>query len=191
MEKLRNGGMVIMNGRGTNRSETTFTTHEPPLGALEGPNHQVGDNRESIDGGRSGQSMKRDGKISRGGDHLLSDTTRVSIGVQTDPVADSVATPTHTPRRSIFSIGGPNRKDSVISCTDSGIENGNLDVDTRSGDQIQNAEPRPMAECLTIYKSDVSHIWCAKVHVHACGHVYMYMYLYLHVIISTCTCKCM
>ena len=135
-----------MNGRST-RSETAF---KPVSGALEGPTSQ------DISDGRTGQSID---KLSRA-DYPLSQKTSVSVGVQTDPVADDTPTPSRTPRQSMFSIGGggPSRKDSVISCTDSGIENGNLDVDTSSGGHIQSAEPRPTAECLTIYKSDVSHI---------------------------------
>lgn len=136
-----------MNGRSTH-SETAFKSVS---GALEGPTSQ------DISDGRTGQSMRLDDKLTRA-DYPLSQKTSVSVGVQTDPVADDTPTPSRTPRQSMFSIGGrggPSRKDSVISCTDSGIENGNLDVDTSSGGHIQSAEPRPTAECLTIYKSDV------------------------------------
>lgn len=120
---------------------------------LEAPSNQQS-TIENTDGGKIGQAPKIKDKLSRA-DFLLGKSAYVSIGVQTDPLPDDTCT--RTPRQSMFSIGGPSsRKDSVISYPDSGIESGSLDVENRNGELIQTAEPRPVSECLSIFKSDVS-----------------------------------
>ena len=130
-------------------AETTATQKLP----LEAPNNQQS-TIENTDGGKIGQTPKIKDKLSRA-DFLLGKSACVSIGVQTDPLPDD--TTTRTPRQSMFSIGGPSsRKDSVISCPDSGIENGSLDIETRNGELIQTTESRPVSECLSIFRSDVS-----------------------------------
>ena len=150
MEKILNGGMVIRDLR----SETSATRNRP---ALEGPDSQQSMcNQENTDGGKIGQALKIEDKLSRA-DFLLGKPTCVSVGVQTDPLPDGT---TRTPKQSMFSIGAPSsdagRKDSMVSSPDSGIGNGPLDEDTRNGELIQTAEPRPVSECLNIFKSDVS-----------------------------------
>ena len=164
MEKIVNGGLVISSVRDSHT--TTATTHRP---ALEGPHNQSNSNRENTDGGRIGQALRIEDKMSRA-DFLLSRPHCASVGVQTDPLSDSTPSPT-TPSQSMFTIGGAScdgRRYSVISSPDSGIENGSLDVDTRNGELIQSAEPRSISECLGIFKSDVSCIHCTT-HVHCLG----------------------
>ena len=149
MEKILNGGLVI---RDTTRTETNGTQKLP----LEAPNNRQG--RTGSDSGDMmiGQVPKIEDKLSRG-DFLLGKSACVSVGVQTDPIADDAPTSVRTPRQSMFSIGGPSsRKDSVVSYPDSGIENGSLDMETRNGELVQTAEPRPVSECISIYKSEVS-----------------------------------
>ena len=129
--------------------ETSATQKLP----LEAPSNQQ-TMIENTDGGKIGQVPKIEDKLSRA-DFLLGKLACVSVGVQTDPLPDDTCT--RTPRQSMFSIGGPSsRKDSVISYPDSGIESGSLDVENRNGELIQTAEPRPVSECLSIFKSDVS-----------------------------------
>jgi hypothetical protein len=148
MEKILNGGLVIRD----TRTETRATTQKLPL---EAPNNKQS-TTESTGSSRIGQAPKIKDKLSRG-DFLLGKLACVSVGVQTDPVAYDAPTSVRTPRQSVFSIGGPSsRKDSVVSYPDSGIENGSLDIETRNGELIQTAEPRPVSECVNIYKSDVS-----------------------------------
>lgn len=144
MEKIVNGGLIIRD----TRTETSATQKLP----LEAPNNQQSTIENSGGGGgRIGQAPKIEDKLSRA-DFLLGKSACVSVGVQTDPVADDTAV--RTPRQSLFSIGGPSsRKDSMVSYPDSGIENGSLDIETRNGELT---EPRPVSECLSIYKSDVS-----------------------------------
>ena len=143
------------------RNETSATQKCP---ALEGSDN-IMSNQKNMDGGKIGQAPKIEDKLSRA-DFLLGKSTCVSVGVQTDPLPDDTRTP--TPRQSMFSIGGPSsRKDSVISYPDSGIEKGSLDVETRNGELVQTAEPRPVSECLTIFKSDVSCL-IVSTHVHVC-----------------------
>lgn len=149
MEKILNGGMVIRDTRSESNSTQKLS--------LEAPNNQQ-NTTENTDGGRIGQAPKIEDKLSRA-DFLLGKSACVSVGVQTDPLPDDTRTPTS--RQSMFSIGGPSsRKDSMISYPDSGIENGSLDVEAMNGEFIQTAEPRPVSECLSIFKSDVS---CLKV----------------------------
>lgn len=154
MEKILNGGLVI---RDTTRTESGGTQKLP----LEAPTNQQGSDSSDM---MIGQAPKIEDKLSRG-DFLLGKSACVSVGVQTDLIAD---TSVRTPRQSVFSIGGPStRKDSY---PDSGIENGSLDMETRNGELIQTAEPRPVSECISIYKSDVS---CPLLSAKFCIHVHV------------------
>ena len=155
LEKIRNGGMVIMSGRDTSAESANSNRR---LAALECPQSQSTNNQDNTDGGRIGRVLTIEDKVSRA-DFLLSKPTFASIGVQTEPLPDLTRSPSRSPKHSMFSIGGASadgRKDSVVSYPDSGIENGQLDLDTGNGAFIQSAEPRPLLECLNIFKSDVS-----------------------------------
>lgn len=185
LEKVRNGSMVIMNGRDSHSADSATTNTQRR--ALEAPQGQsTNDNRESTDGGRiRRQVLKTEDRLSRS-DFLLSKPTAatVSIGIQTDPLPDN----SRTPRQSLFSIGGPGcdgRKDSVVSSPDSGIESGHLDVDTRNGGLIRTAEPRPIMECLNIFKSDVSIV---RTNCTCVLYIYFLIYMYMHACTRTCTC---
>ena len=156
MEKVQNGGMVIRNSGRTN------TTHRP---ALE-DNVQNTSHQEDTECGIVGHMVKIEDKVSRT-EMLPCKPTFVSVGVQTEPIVDDTdTTSSRTPRQSMFSIGGAScdsRKASVVSSLDSGIEGASLDLDTRNGGLPQTTdEPRPVVECLNIFKSDVS--WLAILH---------------------------
>lgn len=145
MEKVLNGGIVIRDARTEMRAESNC----PALEARDNQQSAIF-NQEHAPTDRVGQAFED--KPTKA-DFRFGKRTYVSAGVQTDTLPYD----THTPRQSVFSIGGSSsRKDSAISTSDSGIDNGFLDIDTRNGDCIQTADPRPVSECLAIFKSDVS-----------------------------------
>lgn len=139
LERLRNGGVVLSS---------------QSLGALPAPS-------ESTDGGRLGDS-----KLSLLGSHskssgdfktftaelkqpvqnpksdlILSISTTVSVGTQTDNDDLEV--------QALFTVGDSGVSEMSTSESSSGRNSPPTDVDIP-------AEPRPLNECLTLFKSDVS-----------------------------------